>query len=102
MSNSVTELRNRKSLLKKFSLGGGSSSSGGSSRSSSRRSSAAAGVSERSKLKAKKLKELYYYGEDLDEDDYEEIDEGKRSRSGSGSKGRRCLFSCCWPFRRRR
>lgn len=83
MSNSVTELRNRKSLLKKLTL-----SSSSSSRSSSRRSSANS-VSERSKLKAKKLKELYY----LDEDDYEEIDD----KRGSG----RCLFSCCLPFGRR-
>lgn len=80
MSNSVSELRNRKSLLKKFTL-----SSSSSSRSSSRRSS----VNEKSKLKAKKLKELYYY----DEDDYEEIDEGNR--------GSKCFFRCCFPFRRR-
>lgn len=80
MSNSVTELRNRKSLLKKFTL-----SSSSSSRSSSRRSS----VNEKSKLKAKKLKEMYYY----DEDDYEEIDEGQR--------GSKCFLRCCFPFRRR-
>lgn len=77
MSNSVTELRNRKSLLKKFSL---------SSSNSSRRSS----VNEKSKLKAKKLKEMYYY----DEDDYEEIDEGSQ-------RGSKCFLRCCFPFRRR-
>lgn len=85
MSNSVTELRNRKSFFKKL-----ISSSTSSSPSSSASSSAYSNCStdnEKSRLKSKKLKELYDYDYN---NDYEEIDnERHRSR----------LFSCCLPFR---
>ena len=83
MSNSVTELRNRKSLFRKFT----SSLSSSSTRSSSTTSSSTTSMRQKSKLKSKKLKELYLYN--YDSDDYEEIDNERRSK---------CLLSCCLPF----
>lgn len=86
MSNSVTELRNRKSFFKKLISSSITSSSSPSSSASSSAYSNCSTDNEKSRLKSKKLKDLYHYDYN---NDYEEIDNDRQSSR---------LFSCCLPF----